>query len=120
MAVHLNSVTFDASDVAKLSAFWATVAGAEAVSPSPYVAIIESDNLPRLMFIQSDEHKTSKNRCHLDLHVDTDAEVSGETERLVAAGATEVGRYREYGVSWVTMLDPEGNEFCLGTPIVDD
>jgi hypothetical protein len=37
-----------------------------------------------------------------------------EIERLVELGATRV-EYREgNGTSWTVMLDPEGNEFCIG------
>ena len=37
-----------------------------------------------------------------------------EIQRLVALGAKKV-EYREgNGSSWTVMLDPEGNEFCIG------
>jgi hypothetical protein len=62
--------------------------------------------LPRLFFNRVPEPKTVKNRVHLDLRAaDRDAEVA----RLIAAGASEVGRHE----NWVVMADPEGNEFCV-------
>jgi hypothetical protein len=32
---------------------------------------------------------------------------------LVALGATQVAEFDEPEGHWITMLDPEGNEFCL-------
>lgn len=34
-------------------------------------------------------------------------------ERLLALGATKVHDKDEWGVNWTTLLDPEGNEFCV-------
>jgi len=44
---------------------------------------------------------------HLDLRALTS--MSEEVDRLVALGATVVGRYDDITV----MQDPEGNEFCV-------
>ena len=33
---------------------------------------------------------------------------------LVAAGATILYEMTELGQFWITMADPEGNEFCVG------
>jgi predicted enzyme related to lactoylglutathione lyase len=32
---------------------------------------------------------------------------------LIRLGATEVGEYDEPEGRWITLRDPEGNEFCL-------
>ncbi len=50
------------------------------------------------------ESKLVKNRVHLDL---TCADVGAEVARLTALGARELARHEH----WVTMADPEGNEF---------
>jgi predicted enzyme related to lactoylglutathione lyase len=48
---------------------------------------------------------------HIDLGTpDLEAEVT----RVLALGADLVGRYEEFGVTWATFHDPEGNEFCIG------
>jgi hypothetical protein len=40
-----------------------------------------------------------------------------EAERLLALGASEVGDFRRPdGRGWVTLTDPEGNEFCVLPP----
>lgn len=116
MALMVNSVTFDAGDPGALARFWAGVFGVEADSPNPYVAFVRPPG-QQLMFIHVDEPKTAKNRCHLDLHAETQAEVDAEVDRLGALGAALVGRHAEHGVYWATFRDPEGNEFCVGTPL---
>jgi hypothetical protein len=64
----------------------------------------------RVLFQVVPEPKTVKNRVHLDLHIGQQrrAEV---VERLTKLGGTVLGEHDEHGSSWVTMADPEGNEF---------
>ena len=79
----------------------------------PWLAVLTGDGSvgPRFMFIKVPEAKSAKNRVHLDLGTgDLDAEV----ERVLALGASLVGHRQEYGISWATSTDPEGNEFCVG------
>ena len=65
---------------------------------------------PRLLFQTVPEPKTVKNRVHLDLHVDDrDAVIA----RLVGLGATHLWDGRQGPQTWVTLADPEGNEFCV-------
>jgi hypothetical protein len=71
------------------------------------------DRRTRLLFQTVPEPKTTKNRVHLDLHVgadDRDAEVA----RLVELGASELWEGEQGPHRWVTLADPEGNEFCVG------
>lgn len=57
--------------------------------------------------------KTVKNRVHLDLQPQ-DRTRDEEVERLLALGATLQGDHRRPdGTGWVTLHDPEGNEFCV-------
>ena len=37
-------------------------------------------------------------------------------ERLKGLGATELGAHEAPGLVWTVMQDPEGNEFCVGSP----
>ncbi|MDI3422501.1 VOC family protein [Streptomyces luteolus] len=66
----------------------------------------------RLLFNQVPEPKTGKNRVHLDLHVGAEQRAD-EVARLEGLGARVVRAVDEPGGSWVTMQDPEGNEFCV-------
>jgi hypothetical protein len=67
---------------------------------------------PRLLFQTVPEPKTVKNRVHLDLHVGADRRPA-ELERLLALGATKLWEGQEGPNTWITLADPEGNEFCL-------
>ena len=80
-------------------------------------------NGPRVFFQQVPEDKAAKNRVHLDVRAAPGVEgdermavLEGECERLVALGATRVRRFEPappLEAGFITMLDPEGNEFCL-------
>jgi hypothetical protein len=58
------------------------------------------------------EHKTVKNRLHLDLRADG-MPTADELERLLALGARRVDVGQAPDATWVVLSDPEGNEFCL-------
>jgi len=66
---------------------------------------------PTLTFARVPEGKTGKNRLHLDLSP-ADCSQDEEIARLIGLGATVfVDNRPEF--SWVTLADPEGNEFCV-------
>ena len=66
-----------------------------------------------MLFIEVPEPKTVKNRLHLDL-VPVDRPRDAEVARLTALGAILVTDHRRPdGTGWVTLADPEGNEFCV-------
>lgn len=118
----LADVVVDCRCPAALARFWAAALDGYSVMPyddheiarlellgltpetDPTVMVIGPG--PRLCFQEVVEDKVAKNRVHLDLRAaDRDAEVA----RLAALGAT-VHQVME---RWTTMLDPEGNEFCV-------
>jgi predicted enzyme related to lactoylglutathione lyase len=74
--------------------------------------IFSPDGRGRLLFIDVPEGKTVKNRLHLDL-APTDRTRDEEVERLLARGATMHQDLRKPDGGWATLLDPEGNEFCV-------
>jgi len=64
---------------------------------------------PTLCFQAASAVPPGRNRLHLDLVGETrDAEIG----RLTALGA----RVRDHHAGWTTMLDPEGNPFCVLDP----
>jgi hypothetical protein len=67
---------------------------------------------PRVLFQQVPEAKTVKNRVHLDVRVGPDRR-EAEVARLLERGATELWRGAQGPFEWVTLADPEGNEFCV-------
>lgn len=114
-----KAVTFDCADATVVSTFWSAVLGrpidTEPEPPSPFFTSIGLGDSSRIayMFIQVPEGKTVKNRVHLDLDAD---DVAAEVARVIALGATHVHDKDEFGMHWTTLADPEGNEFCIGTP----
>jgi hypothetical protein len=127
MATHWT-LGCDAADPRQLAAFWALALGY--VDEPGYddgngASIIDPDGEgPALGFLRVPEGKTSKNRMHSDIRPAGEPPwVPAEHERvirlkaaeLLVAGATSV-REEFYGehLGHIVMLDPEGNEFCVG------
>ncbi|CAL9652879.1 VOC family protein [Streptomyces sp. NPDC090994] len=111
MTLEWEQVIVDSADPEALGRWWAEALGWVVVDDSSGVYEIrpEPDRLPGLLFVPVPDAKTVKNRLHLDFRpVDQAAEVA----RLLALGArrADVGQGEQ---SWVTMTDPEGNEFCV-------
>lgn len=78
--------------------------------------IMSRDGTQLLLFINVPEDKVIKNRVHLDLRP-VDGTREAEVGRLVQLGATEVADFRRPdGSGWITLTDPEGNEFCVLSP----
>jgi predicted enzyme related to lactoylglutathione lyase len=111
MSSTVFGVSFDARDAQSVASFWAQALG-RTIAPGADAAnaILEADPaIPgsRIGFHQVPEGKTVKNRMHLDLITsDLDAEVG----KLAALGATKLNEVNA-GAHWVTLADPEGNEF---------
>lgn len=59
--------------------------------------------------------KLLENRLHLELAPTSRKDVSPEVDRLVSLGATRTGMVQD-DEQKITMLDPDGNEFCLLVP----
>jgi predicted enzyme related to lactoylglutathione lyase len=116
MPIHIHNITFDCGDARALADFWSLLTGWHVFyDDDPEVLVAPS--LPHdgtgLLFIPVPEGKTAKNRVHLDVRP-TEGTRDELVEKAVAAGARVVGDHRtEDGAGWVTMADPEGNEFCI-------
>lgn len=66
----------------------------------------------RMLFQVVAETKSVKNRVHLDIYFDAE-DRDAEVERLISLGATKLWDGRQGQHTWVTLADPEGNEFCV-------
>ncbi|KKD02561.1 VOC family protein [Streptomyces sp. WM6386] len=111
MSLEWEQVIVDAADAAALGRWWAEALGWVVVNDSAEEFEIrpEQDRLPGLLFVPVPEGKTIKNRLHLDFRPDDQA---AEVARLLALGARHWdGAQGEF--PWVTLVDPEGNEFCV-------
>jgi catechol 2,3-dioxygenase-like lactoylglutathione lyase family enzyme len=116
----ISHTSFDAIDACAQSVFWASVLGFAENPDDPNkpgdaeCPIFSADQSEILLFITvPDGPKQLKNRIHLDLKP-VDRTREEEAERLIALGATQVADHRRPGGGgWITMADPEGNEFCI-------
>ncbi|WP_344882589.1 VOC family protein [Allokutzneria multivorans] len=114
--VRIRHITVDCADPYALASFWSRATGwpmSEDDEPGDPEALLEPGVGPGLLFIRVPEGKAVKNRLHLDL------QPQGRTrdehvEWLVGIGAAVFDdQRRPDGLGWVTMTDPEGNEFCV-------
>ena len=114
MSAFIKYVTFDCADPKRLAAFWSEVTGYRvATERDEFVALEAPDHrgVRGMLFWRVPEPKRVKNRMHVDLATRTPSE---DVERLVALGAQALEGREGNGASWTVMLDPEGNEFCIG------
>jgi predicted enzyme related to lactoylglutathione lyase len=59
--------------------------------------------------------KTGRNRLHFDLAPRVGGDQHAEVDRLVSLGATRI-HVGDGEAGWVSMADPDGNEFCVLPP----
>ncbi len=107
-------MVLDAVDVDSIAAFWAEALGYRRVDRlEQYVVLVPREGNQGAVFLVQgvSDQKQTKNRMHLDLHVD---DPEAEAERLVGLGAIRTGRGELGEIAWLTMTDPEGNEFDIG------
>jgi hypothetical protein len=72
----------------------------------------ETGKRKRIIFQRVPEPKTGKNRWHLDVWVGAD-NVREQADGLIARGATFLHEGQQGPHRWITLADPEGNEFCV-------
>jgi catechol 2,3-dioxygenase-like lactoylglutathione lyase family enzyme len=118
VTAQIRHLTIDCTDWRPLVAFWAAATDFTDDPDNPNEAddpegLLISATGMALLFIPVPEPKRGKNRLHLDL-VPVDGTLDEEVARLTALGASVVADHRrDDGTGWVTMADPEGNEFCV-------
>jgi hypothetical protein len=104
----LYEVIVDSAEPEAIATWWAERFGVEAgndnVNPWWWVDEVPGMPFENLVFNPVPEPKTVKNRIHWD--------VKGDVTELERAGATVLAERSR----WVTMADPEGNEFCVFPP----
>ena len=108
------NVTFDCADPVALATFWSGVLDRGIRVAEPFISILErAEGQPNVLFIKVPEPKSAKNRVHLDLD---DPDPWALVERVVADGGSRGDEHDQWGSHWITMADPEGNEFCIHLP----
>jgi predicted enzyme related to lactoylglutathione lyase len=111
-------IVLDCADPQRLEEFWSVALGYRSMwSSEDLVVLVPQDEVrPPLLLQRVPEARSGKNRMHLDIVKD---DVEAEVARLQAVGATRAHEgVREFaGSFWITMADPEGNEFCVCTGV---
>jgi len=133
-------VVIDSNDPHRIARFWANALGMEVEDHhDQVVAMLEAGHAtekdtvtvdgrkawkegaalrdphghrPRILFQLVPEPKTVKNRVHLDLRVGEESR-EATVEELIVAGARRLWEGAQGPFTWVTLADPEGNEFCV-------
>ncbi len=107
------SVVLDVGDIEQEAQFWGIMLGE---TPGPlrgdggWLTVGSLDSTTALILQKVPESKVVKNRCHMCFIVpDVDEAVS----QIVELGGSQASGPRQGG--GVTMADPEGNEFCIGS-----
>ncbi|WP_049571463.1 VOC family protein [Nonomuraea sp. SBT364] len=115
--IEIHAVTIDCADPYELATWWSKATGlplGEGDVPGDDEVMLRTKQDPFLLFIRVPEGKSVKNRLHLDVNGTEGRTRDQEVERLLGLGATIYDdRRKDDGTGWVTMLDPEGNEFCV-------
>jgi Glyoxalase-like domain len=119
MSSRISHTSFDALDAYAQSVFWSRVLDFvedpdDPNEPGHEECLITSrDRTQRLLYITVPDGKVVKNRVHLDLRP-ADRTREEEVDRVVALGAVQLADHRRAdGSGWITLADPEGNEFCI-------
>lgn len=119
MPAVISHLTVDSLDAYAQSVFWGHVLGFVEDPDDPNepgheeCMIFSPDGTQVLLFIDVPEHKSVKNRLHLDLRP-SEGRRDEELTRLLSLGARTVDDRRHAdGSGWVVLADPEGNEFCI-------
>jgi hypothetical protein len=113
MTVNIVSITFDSTDPRPLAQWWADRFGAEITADMDgfFLIVAGGDLSTQLAFQKVDDPTPGKNKVHLDIH--TDGDLDDEVARWTAAGATSLGTRSAGDFQWVTLTDPDGNQFCI-------
>ena len=115
----ISHTAVDCADAYALSRWWQEVLDYVEDPDDPNLPeheeclIMSRDKTHKVLFIEVPDTKQVKNRIHFDLRP-SDGTRDEELERLIGLGAKPVHDLRRPdGSGWVTLTDPEGNEFCI-------
>jgi len=117
MKLNMGGITIDCAEPRALAEFWMKALDLEiAFDAEGWFVQLRSPANPAQPYLglqKVPEPRPGKNRVHIDFSTD---DREGEVERLVALGATRVDEQSVPGLTWTVLRDPEGNEFCVGSP----
>ena len=111
-------IVIDCADPETLAEFWAEALGYSKAGlfGSYFVLLASRREHPPVVLQRVPEPKSGKARIHFDLRV---TDIEAEARRLETLGAQRIDIGQGPDPGWITMADPEGNEFCVcpGVPL---
>jgi predicted enzyme related to lactoylglutathione lyase len=110
----IGNITVDCTHASDLAEFYAALLGRPVdAGASEFFATVgrEAGARPVFMLIKVPDRTPGKNSVHLDLLT---SDVAAEVARAVGLGAKHIADFAEYGATWTTLADPEGNLFDIG------
>ena len=94
------------SDLDKAGAFWSVALGYARQPNNP--AFLAPDGVAGTRL-----HLDGKDKTHLDLWADDEADQQAQVERLISLGARRVDWDYPDDADFVVLADPDGNLFCV-------
>src|SRR5215831_6081604 len=111
-------IVIDCTDLEAQLAFWAAALEYRMIGVKDNYGLLlpHEREYPPVILQRVPEPKTAKTRIHFDLRV---PDIEAEARRLEALGARRIDIGQGDAPGWITMADPEGNEFCVcpGVPL---
>lgn len=121
MTVSVSHTTIDCHDAYSLSEWWKKMLGYTDIPGDPNergdeeCMIIDPDTDHRLLFVEVPDADLPAKRIHFDVRPRQRSR-DDEVDHLLAHGATLAADHRGIhgpGSGWMTLSDPEGNQFCV-------
>ncbi len=113
----IAAVVVDSAEPASLAGFWELAGGwVRRADRADLVALRSPAGIgPYLELLPSKDPRVGKNRVHLDVAPAPGEDQAAAVDALLAAGASRADA-GQGEVSWIPLLDPERNEFCVLSP----
>ena len=121
MSIFVSHTTIDCHDAHALSEWWRQVLDYTTDPEDPNLpgheecAIFDPESGHTLLFIEVPDQQLPAKRIHLDVRP-RERSQEEEIRWLLEQGAVSVADHRGQhgpGTGWLTMADPEGNQFCV-------
>lgn len=126
MTCFVSHTTVDCRDAFRLAEFWKAVLG----YVDGYIDTANEQNQPgdeecpihdaatghTILFLEVPDPTPGKNKLNFDLRPRAGLHRDEEVQRVLGLGGTLVADLRatdSSGTGWVTLADPEGNQFCI-------
>ena len=110
----LFQIGIDVEDLDRSAQFWSAVLGLNVGNRTGEYLIFEQQGESPIAPLQKvPEKKMAKSRMHIDISVE---DVDAASAQVEALGGRKLQVVEEFGIRWIVMADPDGNEFCLDAP----